>query len=226
MHDSAPRAPGRCITVNCAALPETRLEAALCGLAAGACTDARRPKRGLREEAAQGTRCLDESDTVPLPRQAKWRTVLEAKRARRLGAVADRAVDVTLSVATQTELSAAGSAGHFRLALLHRLAMVGRALPPWRERGAALLRLAPQCFLPAAASHGLVPQCRSPAAEAWRMDQDWPGNGRALRQLMERRTLLSPDAVREPPTLPQWCLPQPPPATRPPATLPPADRQP
>src|SRR3546814_17923171 len=80
------------------------LEAELFGFEAGAFTDAKRPKRGLLEEASQGTLVLDEIDTLLLPLQAKLLTVLEDKRARRLGAVADRAVDVKLIVATQTDL--------------------------------------------------------------------------------------------------------------------------
>src|SRR5919108_2691594 len=94
IHDSGPRAPGPFIEVNCAAIPETMLEAELFGFDAGAFTDAKRAKPGLFEAAAAGTLLLDEVDALPLSLQGKLLTAIETKRTRRLGAVTDRVVDV------------------------------------------------------------------------------------------------------------------------------------
>ena len=71
IHDSGPRAQGPFLDVNCAAIPETLLEAELFGFEAGAFTDARRPKPGLFQAAAGGTLFLDE-----LRREAVWRNVV------------------------------------------------------------------------------------------------------------------------------------------------------
>src|SRR5919198_1497867 len=111
IHDSGPRAQGPFLDVNCAAIPETLLEAELYGVAAGAFTDAKRPKPGLFEAAPGGTLLLDEIDALPLALQGKVLTAIEAKRVRRLGAVAERAIDVKLIAATQAELSVQVRAG-------------------------------------------------------------------------------------------------------------------
>jgi two-component system response regulator PilR (NtrC family) len=114
IHDSGPRAAGPFIPVNCAAIPETMLEAELFGFEAGSFTDARRPKPGLFEAASGGTLFLDEVNTLSLLLQTKLLTAIESKRVRRLGAVAERAVDVKLLAATQVDLRQAVEAGRFR----------------------------------------------------------------------------------------------------------------
>src|SRR5262245_102955 len=111
IHDSGPRASGPFIPVNCAAIPETMIEAELFGFEAGAFTDARRAKPGLFEAASGGTLFLDEVDALPLLLQSKLLTAIEAKRVRRLGSVTERAVDVKLVVATQVDLARAAREG-------------------------------------------------------------------------------------------------------------------
>jgi transcriptional regulator with PAS, ATPase and Fis domain len=113
-HDSGPRAAGPFLAVNCAAIPETMLEAELFGFEAGAFTDARRPKPGLFEAASGGTLFLDEIDALTLPLQSKLLTAIETKQVRRLGSVNDRSVDVKLIAATNATLAATVAAGHFR----------------------------------------------------------------------------------------------------------------
>jgi transcriptional regulator with PAS, ATPase and Fis domain len=85
LHDGGPRAQGPFLDVNCAAIPETLLEAELFGVTAGAFTDAKRAKPGLFETAAGGTLFLDEIDVLPLAVQGKLLTAIEAKRVRRGG---------------------------------------------------------------------------------------------------------------------------------------------
>jgi transcriptional regulator with AAA-type ATPase domain len=89
IHDSGARAPGPFIEVNCAAIPETLLEAELFGVEAGAFTDAKRAKPGLFESASGGTLFLDEIAALPLTLQGKCLTAIEAKRVRRVGAVVE-----------------------------------------------------------------------------------------------------------------------------------------
>jgi transcriptional regulator with PAS, ATPase and Fis domain len=106
IHDSGPRAQGPFLDVNCAAIPETLLEAELFGFEAGAFTDARRAKPGLFQAAAGDTLFLDEIDALPVSLQHKLLKAIEEKRIRRLGAVREHLVDVKLIVATQTDLNA------------------------------------------------------------------------------------------------------------------------
>jgi len=90
LHDSGPRAQRPFLDVNCAAIPETLLEAELFGVTAGAFTDAKRAKPGLCEAAAGGTLFLDEIDALPLALQSKLLTAIETKRVRRVGAVREQ----------------------------------------------------------------------------------------------------------------------------------------
>jgi transcriptional regulator with PAS, ATPase and Fis domain len=142
IHDTGPRARGPYIEVNCAAIPDTLLEAEPFGVEAGAFTDAKRAKPGLFEAASGGTLFLDELAALPLTLQGKLLTAIEAKRVRRVGAVVEHAIDVKLIAATQVELSGQVQAGHFRADLYHRLAVVVLELPPLRARGEDILVLA------------------------------------------------------------------------------------
>jgi two-component system, NtrC family, response regulator AtoC len=178
MHDSGPRATGPFIAVNCAAIPETMLEAELFGFEPGAFTDAKRAKAGLFEAASGGTLLLDEIDALPFVLQGKLLTAIETKRVRRLGAVAERAVDVKLIAATNAVLTAAMAAGRFRADLYHRLAVVVLALPPLRERGADILALAQALLQHYATVHSVTPKQLQDTAQAWLQHYAWPGNVR------------------------------------------------
>src|SRR5262245_21815812 len=166
LHDSGPRAQGPFLDVNCAAIPETLLEAELFGITAGAFTDARRAKPGLFETAAGGTLFLDEIDALPLALQGKLLTAIETKRVRRVGAVREHAVDVKVVTATPAELSARVAEGRFRADLYHRLAVIVLELPPLRERGDDIGLLAQQFLQQYAAAHRLPPKRLSRTATA------------------------------------------------------------
>jgi DNA-binding NtrC family response regulator/tetratricopeptide (TPR) repeat protein len=209
IHDSGPRAQGPFIEVNCAAIPEALLEAELFGFEAGAFTDAKRPKPGLFEAADGGALFLDEIDTLPLSLQSKLLNAIEAKRIRRLGAVAERPVDVKLITATHADLGQDVTAGHFRADLYHRLAVVLLELPPLRARGDDILTLAQHFLRRYADAHGVPSKRLSGAAEAWLLRYDWPGNVRELSHLMERLTLLIAQAILTPETLEQLSLTRP-----------------
>src|SRR5262247_1106604 len=105
IHNSGPRAQGPFVEVNCAAIPETLLEAELFGFEAGTFTDAKRAKPGLVESASHGTLFLDEIDALPILLQSKLLSAIDEKRVRRLGAVHSRQLDVKCIAATPTELS-------------------------------------------------------------------------------------------------------------------------
>jgi DNA-binding NtrC family response regulator/predicted ATPase len=208
IHDSGPRAQGPFLDVNCAAIPETLLEAELFGFEAGAFTDAKRAKPGLFEAASGGTLFLDEIEALPPALQSKLLTAIEAKLIRRLGAVVERPVDAKLIAATQTDLSASVSAGRFRADLYHRLAVVVLTLPPVRERSDDILGLARHFLRRYGEVHGLPPKGLGRAAEAWLLRYDWPGNVRELSHLMERVTLLSHETMVAPEILERLCLPR------------------
>ena len=134
LHRAGPRSSGPFVDVNCAAIPETLLEAEMFGFERGAFTDARQAKKGLFQAAHRGTLFLDEIGLLPDGLQAKLLTVLEERTVRRLGATQSEPVDVWIIAATNLDLQAATRTGRFREDLYHRLAVLTLALPPLRER--------------------------------------------------------------------------------------------
>jgi two-component system response regulator AtoC len=210
IHDSGPRAQGPFIDVNCAAIPETRLEAELFGFEAGTFTDAKRAKPGLLEAASGGTLFLDEIEALPLALQSKFMKAIEEKWVRRLGAVRGQSVDVKIIAATTADLGGYAAERRFRPDLYHRLAVVVVTLPPLRARAEDILLLAEEFLRRYAEAHRVRPNRLSRAAEAWLCSYRWLGNVRELSHLLERVTLLSPEAIVSPSTLESLCLPQPP----------------
>jgi DNA-binding NtrC family response regulator/class 3 adenylate cyclase len=214
LHESSPRAHGPFVEVNCAAIPETLLEAELFGVVAGAFTDAKRSKPGLFGVASGGTLFLDEIDALSLALQGKLLTAIEAKRVRSVGAMAEHPVDVKLMAATHADLRVLVGQGRFRTDLYFRLAVLLLELPPLRARGEDVLILAQQLLRQYSEGHRVPPKRLSRAAEAWLQRYPWPGNVRELSHLMERVTLLVPETMVEAQTLEQLCLPGVSPVTR------------
>src|SRR6266705_5674293 len=158
IHDEGPRAAGPFVAVNCAAIPETLLEAELFGFEQGAFTDARHAKAGLFQTAHRGTLFLDEIGLLPESLQAKLLTVLEDPAVRRLGSTRTEAVDVWIITASSEDLKAGAGRRRFREDLFHRLAVVTLGLPPLRERGQDILALAEHFLAHACVDYGLVPK--------------------------------------------------------------------
>src|SRR3989454_12331189 len=157
IHRAGPRAGGPFVDVNCAAIPETLLEAELFGFERGAFTDARQAKPGLFQAAHRGTIFLDEIGLLPEALQAKLLKVLEDRTVRRLGSTRVEAVDVWILTATNDDLEAAVLARRFREELYHRLAVLTIRLPPLRERGRDVLLLAEHFLARAGADYGRPP---------------------------------------------------------------------
>jgi transcriptional regulator with AAA-type ATPase domain/tetratricopeptide (TPR) repeat protein len=189
LHREGPR-PGEFVDVNCAAIPETLLEAELFGFERGAFTDARQPKAGLFQTANRGTLFLDEVALLPDSLQAKLLKVLEDRAVRRLGATRTEPVDIWIITASNEDLAAAVDARRFRKDLYHRLAVVTLRLPPLRERGADVVLLAQHYLGAACSEYGLAAKSLAPDARAALLRHPWPGNVRELINTMERVALL------------------------------------
>jgi len=190
LHAASPRSKAPFIDINCAAIPESLLEAELFGYAAGAFSSARRAKPGLVTLAHGGTLFLDELAALPLALQAKLLTAVEEQRVRPLGSTRAQVVDVWVLSATSEGLTAAVHEGRFRRDLYHRLARLALRLPPLRERGADVILLARHFLARAAREHGVAVKTLAPDAGAALRAYGWPGNVRELSNLMERLTLL------------------------------------
>ncbi len=191
LHSESRRAAGPFIEVNCAAIPDTLLEAELFGYERGAFTDARQAKAGLFQAAHGGTLFLDEVALLPLGLQAKLLKVLEDHVVRRLGSVRSEPVDAWVVAATSEDVENAMRAGRFRADLYHRLAVVTLTLSPLRERGDDIVLLAEHFLARACAEHGRPPKRLASDARAALIQHPWPGNVRELSNAMERLALLS-----------------------------------
>src|SRR5512134_3411139 len=110
-HEAGPRRDHPFVDINCAAIPETLLEAELFGYERGAFTDARHAKPGLVQAANGGTIFLDEVGLLPLGLQSKLLKAIEERSVRRLGSTRSEPLDVCLIAATSVDLSAAVEAG-------------------------------------------------------------------------------------------------------------------
>jgi transcriptional regulator with AAA-type ATPase domain/tetratricopeptide (TPR) repeat protein len=195
IHRHGPRADGPFVDVNCAAIPETLLEAELFGFERGAFTDARRAKPGLFQTAHRGTIFLDEVGLLPEPLQAKLLKVLEEQAVRRLGSTTSEPLDVWIISATNTDLQAAIAERRFREDLYHRLAVLTLQLPPLREREHDVLLLADRFLARACGDYGLPRKTLSAEAQARLLAYPWPGNIRELGNVIERVALLAEDVV-------------------------------
>ncbi|HEY7203843.1 MAG TPA: sigma 54-interacting transcriptional regulator [Methylomirabilota bacterium] len=195
IHRQGPRARGAFVDVNCAAIPETLLEAELFGFERGAFTDARRAKPGLFQTAHQGTLFLDEVALLPEPLQAKLLTVIEERAVRRLGSTHSEPADTWIISATNADLQTAIKEHRFREDLYHRLAVLTIKLPALREREDDVLLLAERFLAQVCAEYGLPAKTLSPDARERLRAYTWPGNVRELGNVIERAALLADAAT-------------------------------
>lgn len=173
------------VSINCAAIPEHLLESELFGHERGAFTGANSLKRGLFEFAGGGTVLLDEIAEMPLNLQPKLLRVLEEKRIRRVGGLKEIPVTCRIIAATNRDLGAMVSEGHFRADLYFRLGVYGVELPALRERDGDIEELA-QHFLDLAVREHRAP-VRKLSAEALDSlrSHHWPGNVRELKNAID-----------------------------------------
>jgi len=207
LHRVGPRAAGPFVDVNCAAIPETLLEAELFGFEKGAFTDAREAKVGLFQAAHGGVLFLDEIGLLPRELQAKLLAVLEDRQIRRLGSTRRIAVDVWIVAASNEGLTVAVQAGRMREDLYHRISGITLTLPPLRDRDSDVQILAERFLAKACVEYGLPAKRLSQEAVAALQTYAWPGNVRELGNTIERAVLLSEGAEV---TVPMLGLSQPP----------------
>ncbi|AUW59094.1 phage shock protein operon transcriptional activator [Sphingobium sp. SCG-1] len=187
LHRLSPRWGEVLITMNCAALPETLIEAELFGHEAGAFTGATRVRAGRFEEAHGGTLFLDELGTLSMAAQERLLRVVEYGEVTRIGASRPVQVDVRIVAATNEDLPLAAEEGRFRADLLDRLSFEVITLPPLRAREGDVRvltdhfgrRMAAEIGWPQWPGFGAAAMAE---LEAYR----WPGNVRELRNVIER----------------------------------------
>jgi len=191
LHHRSRGARGPFIHVNCTAIPEQLFESELFGYEPGAFTNAAAMKKGLLEMANDGTLFLDEVGDMPLATQAKLLVAIERGRFRRLGSTVERVARVQVMAATNTDLQAKTDRGEFRADLFYRLKVFCLELPPLRERGQDVLRLAEQLLDRFCRKYRKQRMALSPEAAQFLVDAPWPGNIRELANVLRRAVLIS-----------------------------------
>jgi psp operon transcriptional activator len=187
LHRLSPRWAGPLVTMNCAALPETLIEAELFGHEAGAFTGATKARQGRFEEADGGTLFLDELATLSMGAQERLLRATEYGEVTRIGSSRAIRVDVRIVAATNEHLPELVDKGRFRADLLDRLSFEVVTLPPLRAREGDVPVLADHFGRRMASELGWPhwPGFGPAAGEAL-ADYDWPGNVRELRNVVER----------------------------------------
>ena len=186
------------VEIDCAAIPAQLLEAELFGYERGAFTGARERKIGLAEAADGGTLFLDEIGDVEAGLQGKLLRLLEEKVVRRLGSVRDYRADVRIVAATNRPLEQLVRESKFRSDLYFRLRIIRIALPPLRDRGEDILRLAHHFLALHGARYGKKQLQLSQQTQEALLGYLWPGNVRELRNVIEQAVLLTKQSVIEP----------------------------
>jgi DNA-binding NtrC family response regulator len=191
IHALSPRADKKLVAINCAAFPETLLEAELFGYEKGAFTGADRAKQGRFELADGGTLFLDEIGEMPLSMQVKLLRVLEERRIQRLGSVREIPLDIRIIAATNRNLERLISEQRFREDLYYRLNVVQIHLPPLAERSGDILILTEKFIEKYSRKIGKVVNGIDNDAAALLRGYSWPGNVRELENIIERAIVLT-----------------------------------
>lgn len=169
------------ISINCAAIPETLVEAEVFGYEKGAFTGAVTAKKGIFEMAEGGTLLLDEIGDMPLHLQTKLLNVIEDKKLRRLGGESIRPVNVRIMATTSLDLE--NSLGkYFRKDLYYRLNVIRIRIPPLRERREDIPELCN--YLLRKITNGNEIELSASEIEEL-MTYEWPGNVRELKNIIE-----------------------------------------
>lgn len=186
------------IAVNCAAIPETMLEAEFFGFEKGAFTGSVRQHKGFLERANQGTLFLDEVGDLPANLQAKLLRALQEKCFFRLGSEKTTHSDFRIIAATNRDLYADMTAGRFREDLFYRLAVIRINLPPLRERPEDI-RWLTQSLLARMVEEQGRPLAMSETFLRDIMAREWRGNVRELRSYLEQAVAMSDAGILDEP---------------------------
>ena len=191
IHRHSPRRAARLVSVNCAAIPDTLLEAELFGYEKGAFTGATARRKGKFEIADHGTIFLDEVAELPAATQSKLLRFLQERTIEPLGSEQTIQLDVRILAATNRNLEQCVEQRTFREDLFYRLNVVSIVAPPLRERREDIPGLAAHLLKKLIAKRNLPATSFSAEALNALKTADWPGNVRELEHAIERAVILS-----------------------------------
>jgi two-component system NtrC family response regulator len=191
VHALSPRAKGRFMAINCAAIPENLLESELFGYEKGAFTGAAKQTKGKVELAHGGTFFLDEVGDLPMPLQAKLLRFLQERVIERIGGHEEIAVDVRIVCATHQRLKELCAQGRFREDLYYRLSEIVVNIPPMRQREGDAALLAHHFKNKFCAQEARPSLHFAPDAMAAIEGYAWPGNVREMENCLKRAVIMA-----------------------------------
>jgi len=192
IHTHSTRKTEPFIAINCAAIPESMLEATLFGHEKGAFTGAHQSAPGKFEQANGGTLLLDEVSEMDLSLQAKLLRVLQEREVERVGGRKVITLDVRIIATTNRDLKQCVTEGSFREDLFYRLSVFPIRWPALRERLDDVMPLAEYLLLQHAKKMGRGQLGFSTEAEQCLLAYAWPGNVRELDNIVQRALILQP----------------------------------
>lgn len=197
IHNHSARRNGPFVAINCAAIPDSLLEATLFGYEKGAFTGAQQAQAGKFEQAQNGTLLLDEVTEMPLGLQAKLLRVLQEREVERVGGKKPVALDIRIVATSNRDMAEAVNKGILREDVYYRLNVFPLLIPALRQRPEDIVPLARHFLVEHGGRSGRPGLRLSPAAEAVLVAHAWPGNVRELENVMQRAVILAAGDVVE-----------------------------
>ncbi len=195
LHLNSKRATSPYIKINCAAIPDTLVESTFFGHKKGSFTGASGEQAGKFEQANGGTLFLDEIGELNLQAQAKLLRVLDDGEIEKIGATQPVKVDVRIIAATNKNLAEHVEQGLFRLDLYHRLKVIEIKLPPVRDRREDIPLLARYFLNLFSEKYNKTLREFSSGALNILLKQDWPGNVRMLKNIIEKTAIFADQPI-------------------------------
>ena len=197
IHKHSARRSGPFIAINCAAIPDSLLEATLFGYEKGAFTGAQQAQAGKFEQAQNGTLLLDEVTEMPLGLQAKLLRVLQEREVERVGGKKPVALDIRIIATSNRDMAEAVARGVLREDVYYRLNVFPLLIPALRQRREDIVPLARHFLAEHGARSGRSGLWLAPSAEDALLGHAWPGNVRELENVMQRAVIFAPSEIVE-----------------------------
>ncbi len=197
IHKHSARSRGPFVAINCAAIPDSLLEATLFGYEKGAFTGAQQAQAGKFEQAQAGTLLLDEITEMPLGLQAKLLRVLQEREVERVGGKKPVALDIRVVATSNRDMAEAVARGAFREDLFYRLNVFPLPIPALRQRVEDIVPLARHFLAEHGGRSGRTGLRLAASAETALRAHRWPGNVRELENVVQRALILAPGDLVE-----------------------------
>lgn len=197
IHNHSARRNGPFVAINCAAIPDSLLEATLFGYEKGAFTGAQQAQAGKFEQAQNGTLLLDEVTEMPLGLQAKLLRVLQEREVERVGGKKPVALNIRIVATSNRDMAEAVAKGVLREDVYYRLNVFPLLIPALRQRPDDIVPLAQHFLAEHGGRSGRSGLQLAPMAENALRMHPWPGNVRELENVMQRAVIFAAGNVVE-----------------------------